>query len=208
MPRAKRPVEGGGGGKERLLAAAVRLFAVKGYAVTSVRDILREAALTAPVLYYHFGNKEGLFLALVRDGVKKIEAARLQAYQDTSSPVERIRRFCLANVAVRREFADLTWVVEAILSGPPEAAPAFDFRGVFARMFRQLEDIVKEGIASGELRPCNPTHATLALLGFMEVASRPRLTQFAGLADDEHVEGMLAVILDGLAAVHPSPRGS
>jgi len=155
------------------------------------------------VLYYHFGNKEGLFLALVREGVEKVEAARLQAYQATASAAERIRRFCLANVAVRREFAELAWVVEGILSGPPEAAPPFDFRGVFTTMFRQLEDLVREGIASGELRSTNPTHAALSLLGFIEVASRPRLIELAGLAAEEHIEGVLSVILDGLSAGGP-----
>ena len=200
MPRKKATGEHDIGGRERLLAAAVRLFAVKGYAATTVRDILRTAGVTAPVLYYHFGNKEGLFLALVRDGVEKVEAARLEAFRGTASAVERIRRYCLVNVAVRREFADLAWVLEAILSGPPEAAPPFDFRSIVTRMLRQLQDLVEEGIASGELRPCDSMHAALALVGFMDVASRPRLFEMAGLKADELVEGLLSMVLDGLAA--------
>jgi TetR/AcrR family transcriptional regulator len=177
----------------------VRLFAVKGYAATTVRDILRTAGVTAPVLYYHFGNKEGLFLALVREGVEKVEAARLEAFEGTASAVERIRRYCLASVAVRREFADLAWVVEAILSGPPEAVPRFDFRDIVTTMLRQLQDLVEEGIARGELRSCDPMHAVMVLVGFMEVASRPRLFEIAGLKADELVEGMLSMVLDGLA---------
>ena len=173
------------------------------YAATTVRDILRTAGVTAPVLYYHFGNKEGLFLALVRDGVEKVEAARLEAFEGTANAVERIRRYCLATVAIRREFADLAWVVEAILSGPPEAAPQFDFRGIVTKMLRQLQDLVEEGIANGELRACDPMHATLALVGFMEVASRPRLFEIAGLKADELVEGTLSLVLDGLATRTP-----
>ncbi|HNX48887.1 MAG TPA: TetR/AcrR family transcriptional regulator [Thermoanaerobaculaceae bacterium] len=199
MPRKKATGEHDVGGRERLLAAAVGLFAVKGYAATTVRDILRAAGVTAPVLYYHFGNKEGLFLALVREGVEKVDAARLEAFKETASVVERIRRYCLANVAVRREFADLAWVVEAILSGPPEAAPPFDFRAIVTRMLRQLQDLVEEGVASGELRPCDPRHAVMVLIGFMEAASRPRLFEMAGLRADDLVEGMLSMVLDGLA---------
>lgn len=199
MPRKKATGEHDVGGRERLLAVAVRLFAVKGYAATTVRDILRTAGVTAPVLYYHFGNKEGLFLALVRDGIQKVEAARLEALGGTASVVERLRRYCLANVAVRREFADLAWVVEAILSGPPEAAPPIDLRGIVTTMLRQLQDLVEEGIADGELRPCDPIHAAMALFGFMEVASRPRIFEMAGLKADELVEGSLSMVLDGLA---------
>jgi AcrR family transcriptional regulator len=192
--------EEGAGGRARLLAAAVRLFATKGYAGTSVRDILRAAEVTAPALYYHFGSKEGLFLALALDGVEKLDAARREALERAGSTVDKIRRFCLANVAVRREFAELAWVVEAILTGPPEAAPHFDFRGEFQRMFRQLQDLVQDGIDSGALRPCNPTQAALVLLGFMEVASRPRMAEIVGLSVDTEIDGLLAVILGGLAA--------
>jgi len=188
------------GGRERLLAAAVRLFAAKGYAATSVRDILRAAEVTAPVLYYHFGNKEGLFLALVRDGVEKVELARQKAFDEAATTVERIRGYCMASIAVRREFADLAWVVEAILSGPPDAAPRFDFRGVLTTMLCQLQELVEEGITNGELRACNPMHASMVLVGLMEVASRPRLFEMAGVDPDDQIEGMLAVILGGLAA--------
>lgn len=208
LARARRTAEGDSSGRERLLAAAVRLFAVKGYAATSVRDILREAGVRAPVLYYHFGNKEGLFLALVREGVQKVETARLLAYQATASAVERIRRFCLAHVAARREFAELARVVEGILNGPPGAAPPFDFKGVLTNLIRQLEGMVQDGIASGEIRPCNPVHATMALLGFIEVASRPRLLEMADLGAGEHVEGMLSLILEGLSAGTPPAAGS
>lgn len=198
MPRKRATGEHDVSGRERLLAAAVRLFAVKGYAATTVRDILRAAGVTAPVLYYHFGNKEGLFLALVRKGVEKVEAARLEAFREAASVVERIRRYCLANVAVRREFADLAWVVQGILSGPPESAPPFDFCTIVTTMLRQLQDLVEEGIANGELRPCDPRHAVMALIGFMEVASRPRLFEMAGLEADDLVDGMLSMVLDGL----------
>lgn len=200
MGRGKPTSTADTGGRARLLAAAMRLFGSKGYAGTSVRDILKAAEVTAPALYYHFGNKEGLFLALALQGTTKIDAASEAALAGAGSSVEKIRRFCRAIVTVRREFADLAWVVEAILTGPPEAAPSFDFRAKLKKMFSQLEDLVQEGIDCGELRPCNATHAALVLLGFMEVASRPRLAEVVGLSVDSEIDGTLSVILAGLAA--------
>ena len=49
----------------RLLNSALRLFAEKGYDGTSVREIIEDAGVTRPVLYYHFKNKEDLFCRLV-----------------------------------------------------------------------------------------------------------------------------------------------
>ena len=51
--------------KESLFSAAVALFAEKGYASTSVREIVASAGVTKPVLYYYFESKEGLFRTIL-----------------------------------------------------------------------------------------------------------------------------------------------
>ena len=72
----------------RILKAASALFAEKGYANTSVRDICRATGTTAPVVYYHFGSKRGLFDAVARsqismeDFISKLEASRSLAPGD------------------------------------------------------------------------------------------------------------------------------
>jgi len=55
--------------RERLLIAAVRLFAEKGYSATSVREIVEAAGVTKPVLYYYFRNKEGVFDAMMQEAI-------------------------------------------------------------------------------------------------------------------------------------------
>ena len=188
------------GGRERLLAAAARLFAAKGYAATSVRDILKAAKVTAPVLYYHFGNKEGIFLALAREGVEKLNAAFAAAVERTGTAAEKVRAFCRAGAAVRREFEDLAWVVEAALSGPPNAAPRLNIRGVVADTLRRLGEVIDTGVASGEFRPCDSEHVALALMGAVEMVARPRLRDLSTAKLDKQLEGMISVILAGLSA--------
>ena len=51
--------------RERLLETAIGMFAEKGYAGTSVREIVERAGVSKPVLYYYFQSKEGLFLAIL-----------------------------------------------------------------------------------------------------------------------------------------------
>jgi AcrR family transcriptional regulator len=57
---------------ERILDVAERLFARKGFAGTAVRDIAREAALTAPSLYNHFDGKQALYEAVLARGVQPL----------------------------------------------------------------------------------------------------------------------------------------
>ena len=199
LARPKRTKESDAGGRERLLRAATRLFAAKGYAATTVRDILREAGVTAPVLYYHFGNKEGVFLALAREGVGRVEAALQQALEREGAAAERVRNFCHAMAAVRRQYVDVAWVVDAILSGPPEAAPHFDFRELAVHTVRQLADLIHAGIESGEFRDVDPLQAALALSGAVEITARARVYEPLIANAEEQLDGMLSVILAGLA---------
>ena len=73
-----RSVGGGGAAsegestRERILDVAERLFAQKGFAGTVVRDIAREAGLTAPSLYNHFDGKQALYEAVLARGVQPL----------------------------------------------------------------------------------------------------------------------------------------
>ena len=196
-PRRSQPEAGG---RERLLAAAAKLFAAKGYAGASVRDILRAAKVTAPVLYYHFGSKEGLFLGLVRDGLAAAEAEMAKALAAASTPAEKVRAFCRVHVGIQERFADLRWVVEAIVSGPPKAAPRFDFRALFAQLVEQLADLVRAAVAAGEFRRCDPTAAALAILGAAEIAARARRRGGVSPAPANLHDDVLDVVLEGLLA--------
>lgn len=51
--------------REKLLAAARKAFGTIGYAGSSMDDFTREAGLTRGALYHHFGDKQGLFRAVV-----------------------------------------------------------------------------------------------------------------------------------------------
>jgi len=51
--------------REDILQAALRHFAHRGYAGASIQDIVDEARVTKPALYYHFPSKEALYRALV-----------------------------------------------------------------------------------------------------------------------------------------------
>jgi outer membrane protein len=68
--------------RQRLLEAGLKLFANRGYAGTAVQDITDEAGVTKPTLYYHFGNKEGLFQALVDHAMDE----RLRLMEEAAPP--------------------------------------------------------------------------------------------------------------------------
>lgn len=109
--------------RARILDAAERLFATRGYAATSVREIVREAEVTNPMLYYYFGSKEDLFLHLLRD--------RFQSFQDLLAeqlPAEPDARTflmtwaCTVLEAVSERSTSIRFIYAAIY-GPNEGIP-------------------------------------------------------------------------------------
>jgi AcrR family transcriptional regulator len=57
--------------KEKIIKAAIKVFAAKGYDGTSMDEIARVARLTKPMIYYHFKNKKDLYLYLIESQVER-----------------------------------------------------------------------------------------------------------------------------------------
>lgn len=186
-------------GRERLLEAAERLFASKGYAATSLRDILQSAGVTAPTLYYHFENKRGLFLAVFHEIRARIEAVEKDVVTGNGSSGERILLLGRTYLAMRRELADFVWTVLRVLVADSNWAERFDFWTFTMEKIRCFERLVEEGVVRGEFRSCTPRHVALALAGAVEIASRTKLLSAIEPDEMEEVlEGALKEILAGI----------
>ena len=76
--------------KTRLLRAAAALLAESNGEPVSTRQITQAARVTAPTLYHHFGDKEGLFDAVVAEGFSEyLDAER--NLPTSGQPVEDLR---------------------------------------------------------------------------------------------------------------------
>jgi len=188
-------------GRERLLMAAVRLVGTKGYAAASVRDIVQAAGVTAPTLYHHFGNKGGLYRAVARAGRERLDGVWLQVRDSGEPAPDRLRRLCRLYAAIQRESVHLGWAVERMLSDPAPAGPSRELRALAHDRLRQVERLVEEGVAQKAFRRCVTRHVALALLGAVGIATRSYLIEADGGRVEEDLDGMVAVILAGIAAV-------
>jgi AcrR family transcriptional regulator len=84
---------------QRLLAAATRLFAERGYDRTSVQDIVEAAGVTKGALYHYFGSKDDL-LHEIYGRLLRLQTERLDSCAGTGAPVEQRLRDAAADVVV------------------------------------------------------------------------------------------------------------
>jgi AcrR family transcriptional regulator len=77
--------------KDKIVYAAMLLFAQKGYASTSVSDILQAAGVNAGSLYYFFAGKQDVLLAVLDAYLHGIHPMLLQpAWKGVTDPIERV----------------------------------------------------------------------------------------------------------------------
>src|SRR3954469_3993074 len=67
--------------RDHILHSALKIFAECGYAATSIQHIVSKARVSKPALYYHFGDKAGLFRALV----ERAHDERLRLMQEAAA---------------------------------------------------------------------------------------------------------------------------
>ncbi len=186
--------------RERLLRAAVAVFDRKGYAAASVREIVEQAGITKPALYYHFGSKEGILLAILEEGARQFSDAITRAVARQGTARERLGALCDEVYALFKHNVPIARVAHAVYFGPKDLVPTFDL----CRFERALDDglrqIVEDGIASGELRPAPLDDISTAIRGVIEVCTDQEMDPNATPIGSDGLHRVLDLIFDGLSA--------
>ena len=92
--------------RRTLVSAARALFGERGYAATSVEEIVRSAGVTKGALYHHFTDKDDLFRAVVEDvkgDVTAVVGAAFMAAADEPDALDTVTRGCLAFIDAHRD---------------------------------------------------------------------------------------------------------
>ena len=184
--------------RERLLRAAVHVFDRKGYAAASVREIVERAGVTKPVLYYHFGNKEGLLVAVLNEGARRFAAAIGHAAERPGTTRERLMALGEALFALFQENLPAVRLAHSLFLGPTDGVPRFDFTTFDKALQGALRRIVEDGLAAGEVHPARPDDVALALSGVIgSCAARQLHPGFDPVRVDD-LRRILDMVLDGI----------
>jgi AcrR family transcriptional regulator len=150
--------------RDRILDAASTEFAALGFAGARVDAIAERAGVNKAMLYYHVGDKQALYTAVLLRNFERV-SARLAAVQAKGGgPRERLERTVKAlSDAVRDNPDHPRIVLREVASGAVHLPD-----DVLARMLgvvRVVQELLTEGVAVGELRRTEPLLTHLAIVG-------------------------------------------
>jgi len=150
--------------RERILHAALTVFARKGYHKALVDDIVRASRTSKGAVYHHFPNKEALFLALVDDFAARLAQAVADAIARSHGALGKVEAALTAGLetfAGNRELARIL-LLEAVSLGAAYEAKRAEIHERFAAL---IQGYLDEAAAEGSIPPLDTRVATLAWLG-------------------------------------------
>ena len=184
--------------RERLLGVATEFFARKGYAATTTREIVAAAQVTKPVLYYYFGNKEGLYLELMQRAFKRFEEVVEGSVTGKGNVEQRLLCLCDQIFGLIVEKIEVVRLIYSIYYGPPQEAPFFDIDALYRKLFETVQQLVVEGIGKKELRKGDSEDATWAILGAIHVTMENELSHPERELGREGLRRILKLIFHGI----------
>jgi AcrR family transcriptional regulator len=156
--------------REEILSAAEKVFAAKGFFLTTMSDIAREAEFGTGTLYKYFRSKEELYFTLIDEKVEEINRLVKDELSQKTSAVERIKKalalqfeffernrdFFRIYISERNRFE---WTVKDELG-----------KGLHEKMVTYiniLAEVMRQGIERKEFRSMNPVDLAHALVGIV-----------------------------------------
>jgi TetR/AcrR family fatty acid metabolism transcriptional regulator len=197
----------GGDKRERILRAAVKVFARSGFHATRVSEVAKAAGVADGTIYLYFKSKEELLVSLFEDRVRKLLDFMRDELPRLPTATDKLRKVIEMQLGLLEGERDLAEVITVILRQSTKllkeyAAPRF------TEYLDAIAKIIQEGQQRGEIRgDVSPHLVARATWGALDGVA---LTWALGKADQGGLvrsAGQLAdVLLRGLAP-EPATRG-
>jgi TetR/AcrR family transcriptional regulator len=153
--------------RERIVGSALRCFAEKGYAGTSLREIAEAARTTKPMIYYYFKSKEGLYSSTLGDLLQQFADSIDQATHPEDDPIEKLRSFCDTYLRYfQSQEPHIAFVVREVFGLGVDIMSEFG-RNLDERIRSRLKRILEEGAHHGIFRGDDVENSTIAIMGIL-----------------------------------------
>ena len=149
--------------KRKIFETAVDLFAKKGYDGTSVEEITSVVGIAKGTLYYHFSSKEEIFNFLIEEGMKLLKNSIEIKISKYSNTIDKIKAIILIEIKTIVKYENLITLVISEMWGKEERN--LRCRKYVFEYISIIEEIIKEGIAKGDIRNGNPEAMASGIFG-------------------------------------------
>jgi TetR/AcrR family transcriptional regulator, fatty acid metabolism regulator protein len=160
--RGDRGDRNGGDKRERILAAAERIFARHGFFAARVSEVAKEAGVADGTIYLYFKSKDDLLISLFENRMASVNEQLRAAIADLP-PGEQLRAFIRAYLRMVSDEPTAVEVLTIELRQSSKFMKEYD-NPRFADFLRMLGGIIADGQARGELDAAIPSHVAARMI--------------------------------------------
>ncbi len=191
--------------RENVLTAALKVFSQTGYSATRLEDIAQAADVTRGAIYHHFGSKEELYKALIKERSAGINQLAEETLTQGGSPLNIIRRLLVSAFEYAEQDEDYRALLELHMSRVEITEGLESITKDTIQGRRQLatifEELLRQGILAGEFRPnLSVKSAAIALVSFMNGVGLIWIQDPQAFSLQQDAEALVDVFLKGLEA--------
>lgn len=197
ITRKNRALDGAAPTEERLRNSAVKHFSAKGYTATSIRDIISDAGVTRPVLYYYYKNKEDLFTKLVQWEMDQTCAELDVAISNGATFKQKLVSIMSCSFRRAEESPEVVQMLLHFFFSPPDANVKLDRSELGQKRFQRVVSVMQNGIDDGAVGGGDASSLALVFSGIMDmhIMAKSRLSD--GELTPALAEGLVDLFLLG-----------
>jgi TetR/AcrR family fatty acid metabolism transcriptional regulator len=155
--------ERGGDKRERILAAAERVFARRGFFASRVSEIAKDAGVADGTIYLYFKSKDDLLISLFENRMKQVNEALRTAIANEKTTHGRLRAFIKTYLQLIHDEPAATEVLTIELRQSNKFMKEYE-NAEFADFLRMLGGLIAKGQEAGELDDDVPAHIAARMI--------------------------------------------
>lgn len=185
--------------KATIFRAAAKLFAKKGFNGVSMREISELSGVTKPTIYYYFGNKEGIYTALIKEALTYHTEDLKQISRLTIPVKQKLVELMKRRFQVSVRHPELTKFVLEVFHHH-ENLPCFKgFKNEVESHGKIFMDMIQDGIISGEFgASAKPELAVQVIGGVLMHFLMAQLNHREQILSDQLAEEIVELLFKGL----------
>jgi TetR/AcrR family transcriptional regulator len=152
-----------------IFQAAIDVFSEKGFDKATMDDIAARANVAKGTIYYHFKSKEELFLFLVEEGVELLRDAVESKLQPQMSPKDKLELIVREQINFFGQYRDFCVILLREAWGGEERQ--LEFRKMIRSYMYLIENVVREGIETGDFQDVNAENAGSGIFGMISISA-------------------------------------
>jgi len=195
--------------RKAVLKAAMKVFAKKGYAQTSLAEVAKEAGMTRGAIYWHFSNKHQLLSAVIDECDKEWEIRINNILDSDRTPLQKIRTLISVFISLIVKEDQYRLMEELMVfktSSDSELQQLYLQHMENVKIFRQmLKDLVLDGVEAGEFDPqFSSETVVVAMTSYIAGIKTAWLSDIVGMSMEsysleEKAEELADLIIQGFA---------